>query len=344
MGHSRPGETSADRTSPVHHPRTAHPPRRHHHQPSQDGGHRCKVVDAACRRKYKARCAEKFGQVETPESPGVNHDRPCRQEYTQGRLLSPTDSAGSEFPLTASRPSSNKGDIERSPSSDHPASEPMGGMGPGCWLRRRRNRRCVRRLRARVPRRQDRSRATGAAKLYVAWLRAEGVLPPARVCSLEETRTLAAYSSWMREQRGVTESTLDLRRGILADLVDALGDDPPGTLLRLYATSCSRERRRMAVAARKRLPARRARSCATWSRQDSARPGSTMQSQASRTGSSQRHRTSFPHRTSRVYWMRAIPRNACAIAPSCCFWSGSGCGPARWRTSASHRSTGRERR
>lgn len=67
----------------------------------------------------------------------------------------------------------------------------------------------------------------GAAKLYVAWLRAEGMLPPAHVCSLEETRTsLAAYSRWMREQRGVSESTLDLRRRILGDLVDALGDDP----------------------------------------------------------------------------------------------------------------------
>jgi site-specific recombinase XerD len=69
-----------------------------------------------------------------------------------------------------------------------------------------------------------------AAKLYIACLRAKGLLPPApRAPSPEETRPLlAAYSAWMREQRGVAESTLDLHRRILADLLDTLGDNPAG--------------------------------------------------------------------------------------------------------------------
>jgi len=67
-----------------------------------------------------------------------------------------------------------------------------------------------------------------AAKLYIVCLRTKGLLPPApHAPSPEETwPVLAAYSAWMREQRGVAESTLDLRRRILADLLDTLGDNP----------------------------------------------------------------------------------------------------------------------
>ena len=70
----------------------------------------------------------------------------------------------------------------------------------------------------------------GAAKLYIAWLRGEGTLPPAaRVPSLEEIwPILAAYCGWMREQRGIAESTLALRQPILVDLLKTLGDDPAG--------------------------------------------------------------------------------------------------------------------
>jgi integrase/recombinase XerD len=70
----------------------------------------------------------------------------------------------------------------------------------------------------------------GAAKLYIAWLRDEGILPPAaRVPSIEETwPILAAYGGWMREQRGIAESTLALYQPILVDLLEALGDDPAG--------------------------------------------------------------------------------------------------------------------
>ena len=68
----------------------------------------------------------------------------------------------------------------------------------------------------------------GAAKLLIAYLRAEGVLPPeARTPSPEETwPVLAAYRRWMQEQRGLADSTLNLRRTILVDFIEALGDDP----------------------------------------------------------------------------------------------------------------------
>lgn len=68
----------------------------------------------------------------------------------------------------------------------------------------------------------------GAAKLFIAWLRIEGVLvPEVRPPSLEETwPLLAAYSRWMREQRGLNESTIALRQPIIVDLLEMLGDDP----------------------------------------------------------------------------------------------------------------------
>ena len=68
----------------------------------------------------------------------------------------------------------------------------------------------------------------GAAKLFIAWLRMEGVLPPeTRRSSPEETwPLLAAYSGWMREQRGLAESTLVLHQPIIVQLLEALGDDP----------------------------------------------------------------------------------------------------------------------
>jgi len=68
----------------------------------------------------------------------------------------------------------------------------------------------------------------GAAKLFVTYLREEGIhLPAPRAPRPEETwPVLAGYRRWMREQRGVAESTLDMRERILADLLRALGDNP----------------------------------------------------------------------------------------------------------------------
>jgi integrase/recombinase XerD len=68
----------------------------------------------------------------------------------------------------------------------------------------------------------------GAATLFVAYLRHHGVLPP----PAQPTRpvdvwpVLTAFRNWMREQRGVADSTLDTYQWTLTDLLAVLGDDP----------------------------------------------------------------------------------------------------------------------
>ncbi|MER9235266.1 tyrosine-type recombinase/integrase [Mesorhizobium sp. M0622] len=67
----------------------------------------------------------------------------------------------------------------------------------------------------------------GAAALFVSYLRERNVLPPERYLSLEEAwPTLVAFRSWMREQRGIKDSTLDTYQAILVDLLASLGVDP----------------------------------------------------------------------------------------------------------------------
>jgi integrase/recombinase XerD len=68
----------------------------------------------------------------------------------------------------------------------------------------------------------------GAAALFVTYLRHHGVLPPpVRPARPEEIwPILAAFRNWMREQRGVADSTLDTYQSTLTDLLAALGDDP----------------------------------------------------------------------------------------------------------------------
>ena len=67
----------------------------------------------------------------------------------------------------------------------------------------------------------------GAATLFIAYLRERNALPPERQPSLEETcPALAAFRQWMREQRGVKDSTLDTYQAILVDLLASLGTDP----------------------------------------------------------------------------------------------------------------------
>ena len=68
----------------------------------------------------------------------------------------------------------------------------------------------------------------GAAALFISYLREKEVVPsPKRPPSAVETwPVLAAFRSWMREQRGVANSTLDTYQGILVDLLTALGDNP----------------------------------------------------------------------------------------------------------------------
>lgn len=67
----------------------------------------------------------------------------------------------------------------------------------------------------------------GAATLFIAYLREANVLLPVQPPSLEETwPALATFRHWMREQRGIKDSTLDTYQAILVDLLAALGTDP----------------------------------------------------------------------------------------------------------------------
>ena len=70
----------------------------------------------------------------------------------------------------------------------------------------------------------------GAAALFIGYLRQTGVLAPETPppCPEETWPILTAFRSWMREQRGVANSTLDTYQSTLTDLLKALGDDPAG--------------------------------------------------------------------------------------------------------------------
>jgi hypothetical protein len=73
------------------------------------------------------------------------------------------------------------------------------------------------------------ARAQGAAALFVAYLRRHGVLPPIvpQARPEEVWPVLAAFRSWMREQRGAADSTLNKYQSILADLLAVLGEASP---------------------------------------------------------------------------------------------------------------------
>lgn len=67
----------------------------------------------------------------------------------------------------------------------------------------------------------------GAAKLFVAYLRELSILPLEQRSSLEEAwPELAAFRRWMREQRGIKDSTLDTYQAVLVNLITSLGADP----------------------------------------------------------------------------------------------------------------------
>ena len=67
----------------------------------------------------------------------------------------------------------------------------------------------------------------GDAALFVTYLRECNILLQEQAPSLEETwPALAAFSRWMREQRGIKDSTLNLYQPVLADLLISLGSDP----------------------------------------------------------------------------------------------------------------------
>lgn len=66
-----------------------------------------------------------------------------------------------------------------------------------------------------------------AASLLLRFLRERGELPALvpEVRADERWPLLGEFRAWMRQHRGLTESTLDVYQGILADLVEALGDE-----------------------------------------------------------------------------------------------------------------------
>lgn len=67
----------------------------------------------------------------------------------------------------------------------------------------------------------------GAAKLFVAYLREMDTLPPEQRPSVDKTwPELAAFRRWMREQRGVKDSTLDTYQAVLVKFMASLGADP----------------------------------------------------------------------------------------------------------------------
>ena len=68
----------------------------------------------------------------------------------------------------------------------------------------------------------------GAGRLFIRYLRDRGILPEPiqRPLPTDIWPLLAAFRQWMRDQRGVANSTLDTYQSTLVDLLKALGDNP----------------------------------------------------------------------------------------------------------------------
>jgi integrase/recombinase XerD len=65
-----------------------------------------------------------------------------------------------------------------------------------------------------------------AASIFIRFLQHEGKLPRSAAPGASDVwPVLAEFRSWMRTHRGLTDTTLDLYEGIIAGLLDALGDD-----------------------------------------------------------------------------------------------------------------------
>lgn len=70
-------------------------------------------------------------------------------------------------------------------------------------------------------------RVLGAARLFVRHLEERAVVEPVNTAGTAEERPLLSeFRQWMRRQRGVTESTLDVYCYLLAELLNAVGEDP----------------------------------------------------------------------------------------------------------------------
>jgi integrase/recombinase XerD len=67
----------------------------------------------------------------------------------------------------------------------------------------------------------------GAGRLFVSYLQDQETLPRSAPPSPTEIwPLLTAFRRWMRDQRGVANSTLDTYQSTLVDLLEALGDNP----------------------------------------------------------------------------------------------------------------------
>src|SRR5271169_873150 len=67
-----------------------------------------------------------------------------------------------------------------------------------------------------------------AAALFIRFLQEQGVLPPlaAPPSPADRWPVIGEFRSWMRQHRGLTETTLDVYQLIIAELLTALGSDP----------------------------------------------------------------------------------------------------------------------
>lgn len=67
-----------------------------------------------------------------------------------------------------------------------------------------------------------------AARLFLRFLREQGVLPPvlAAPSPVERWPVLGEFRTWARQHRGLVEASIDAYQGILAQLLAALGDNP----------------------------------------------------------------------------------------------------------------------
>jgi len=71
-------------------------------------------------------------------------------------------------------------------------------------------------------------RSLTAASMYIRFLQEQGVVPPSVIAPAPSDRwpILGAFRSWMRQHRGLTESTLDAYQRVLLGFVEKLGEDP----------------------------------------------------------------------------------------------------------------------
>lgn len=77
-------------------------------------------------------------------------------------------------------------------------------------------------------RRGPNRKSLGAARLFLRFLREQGVLPllAAAPSPAERWPVLGEFRIWARQHRGLVEASIDAYQGVLVQLLAALGDDP----------------------------------------------------------------------------------------------------------------------